>query len=310
MIKEVKWRGKRWIYGDRPTSEEINNLAENYNIHPVVVEELSHATLRPKVDRFQNFLYLILHFPVFNPETKTSLGAEIDFIIGKDFLITISYEENEALSGFFSDLKKNQEETERIFSSGIEMVFYQLLSRLYDFAMRELDHIKLKIDAIDARLAAREDEATIQEIFFLRRDILNFRRAIKPHETTVNSLEIHGTNFFGKEIQPYFKDIIGEYSKVWNMLENHKETIETLYDTNISFLSMRSNEIMKRLTLMAFVTFPLTLIAAIFSMNITPDSFLGPPYDFLIILGVIVISILSMLTFFKHPKWFLESIIF
>lgn len=304
MIKEIKWHGKRWVYGDRPNAEEIGNLAENYNIHPVVVEELSHQTLRPKVDRFQNFLYLILHFPVFDPETKTSLGAEIDFIIGKDFLITISYEGNEALTDFFGDLQKNQEEMERVFSSGIEMVFYQLLSRLYDFAMRELDHIKLKIDAIDARLAAREDEATIQEIFFLRRDILNFRRAIKPHETVVNSLVMHGQNFFGKEMEPYFKDIVGEYSKVWNMLENHKETVETLYDTNISFLSMRSNEIMKRLTLMAFVTFPLTLIAAIFSMNITPHEFLGTPYDFVIVLGVILISIFAMLLFFKRKNWF------
>lgn len=304
MIKELKWHDKRWIYGDRPSQAELKSLAENYNIHPVVVEELSHPTLRPKVDRFSKFLYLILHFPVFKEHIKTSLGAEIDFIIGKDFLITISYEENVALAGFFSELGKNKDELERLFNSGAEMIFYQLLSRLYDFALRELDHIKLKIDAIDAGLAAREDEATIQEIFFLRRDILNFRRAIKPHETVVNSLESHGTAFFGETMRPYFKDIIGEYYKVWNMLENHKETVETLYDTNISFLSMRSNEIMKRLTLMAFVTFPLTLIAAILSMNITPNSFFGSPYDFLIVFAIIAVSILGMLLFFKHRKWF------
>ena len=304
MIKELKWRDKRWIYGDRPTKEELATLALNYNIHPVVAEELSHPTLRPKVDRFQNFLYLILHFPVFKPQIKTSLGAEIDFIIGKDFLITTSYEENVALADFFGELEKDKDKLDRLFASGIEMIFYQLLSRLYDFALRELDHIKLKIDAIDAGLAAREDEATIQEIFFLRRDILNFRRSIKPHETVVNSLESHGAAFFGESMRPYFKDVIGEYYKVWNMLENHKETVETLYDTNVSFLSMRSNEIMKRLTLMAFVTFPLTLIAAIFSMNITPRIFLGEPYDFIIILAVILISILGMLLFFKHRRWF------
>ena len=304
MIKEIKWRGKRWIYGDRPTKEELENLARNYNVHPVVAEELSHPTLRPKVDRFSQFLYLILHFPVFKPQIKTSLGAEIDFIIGKDFLITISYEDNIALTDFFKELEEHRSEAEHAFASGVEMVFYHLLSRLYDFALRELDHIKLKIDTIDASLAAREDEATIQEIFFLRRDILNFRRAIKPHETVVNSLENHGAAFFGESIRPYFKDIIGEYYKVWNMLETHKETVEALYDTNISFLSMRSNEIMKRLTLMAFVTFPLTLIAAIFSMNITPHIFCGSPYDFIIVLGVIFTAILVMLLFFKHRRWF------
>ena len=304
MIKELKWKGKRWIYGDRPTTEEIADLAKNYNIHPVVVEELSHPTLRPKVDRFQNFLYLILHFPVFNPKTKTSSGAEIDFLIGKDFLITISYEENHALSGFFADLEESRDKADQVFADGVELIFYQLLSRLYDLALRELDHIKLKIDAIDASLAAREDEATIQEIFFLRRDILNFRRAIKPHETVVTSLELHGTKFFGELMQPYFKDVTGEYYKVWNMLENHKETVEALYDTNISFISMRSNEIMRRLTLMAFVTFPLTLIAATFSMNVTPDEFFGKPYDFLIVIGVIITAILTMLIFFKRRKWF------
>lgn len=304
MLKTIQWRDKRWIYADRPTKDELTMLAENYNVHPVVVEELTHQTLRPKVDRFQNFLYLILHFPIFDDNIKTSLAAEIDFIIGKDFLITVSYDQNESLEDFFNSLEKNETDKDHVFSSGIEMVFYQLLSKLYDFAMRELDHIKLKIDRLDARLAAREDEETIQEIFFLRRDILNFRRSIKPHETVVNSLLIHGPNFFGKEMEPYFKDIVGEYSKVWNMLENHKETVETLYDTNISFLSMRSNEIMKRLTLMAFVTFPLSLIAAIFSMNITPNNFFGSPYDFIIVISIIFVSILYMLYFFKRRKWF------
>lgn len=304
MLKTIQWRDKRWIYADRPTKDELLELAKNYNIHPVVVEELAHQTLRPKVDRFQNFLYLILHFPIFNHDIKTSLAAEIDFIIGKDFLITASYEQNISLEEFFLSLEKDETERDHVFFSGIEMVFYQLLSQLYDFALRELDHIKLKIDAIDARLAAHEDEATIQEIFFLRRDILNFRRAIKPHETVVNSLVMHGQTFFGKEMEPYFKDIVGEYSKVWNMLENHKETVETLYETNISFLSMRSNEIMKRLTLMAFVTFPLTLIAAIFSMNITPSHFFGAPIDFMIVSSIIVILIFSMLLFFKRKKWF------
>ena len=288
MIKELKWHDKRWIYADKPTWEELDRLVENYDIHPVVAEELTHPSLRPKVDKFQNFLYLILHFPVFNHEKRTSLGSEIDFIIGEDFLITVRYDEKGALTEFFNELESDKDELARLFSGGVSMVFYQMLTRLYDFALRELDHIKLKIDSVDDRLAAREDEATIQEIFFLRRDILNFRRAIKPHETVVTSLASHGLNFFGKDMEPYLKDIVGEYSKVWNMLENHKETIETLYDTNISFLSMRSNEIMKRLTLMAFVTFPLTLTASIFSMAIAPDEFYGRPYDFIAILAVII----------------------
>jgi len=304
MIRELKWHDKRWIYADKPTWEELDRLVENYGIHPVVAEELTHPSLRPKVDKFRNFLYLILHFPVFNHEKRTSLGSEIDFIIGEDFLITVRYDENGALTEFFNELESDKDELARLFSGGVGMVFYQMLTRLYDFALRELDHIKLKIDSVDDRLAAREDEATIQEIFFLRRDILNFRRAIKPHETVVASLAGHGLNFFGKEMEPYLKDIIGEYYKVWNLLENHKETVEALYDTNISFISMRSNEIMKRLTIMAFITFPLTLIAAIFSMNVTPHEFFGSPYDFLIVLSVIVASVLFMLIFFKRRKWF------
>lgn len=304
MVKEIIYKDKKWINAVNPTKEELDKLVGEYKIHQLIAEELSHPTLRPKVESFEYFLYLILHFPAFHEKAGVSTGAETDFVLGKDFMITVNYDTHTGLNEFFESLKKDSVRAEEILKDGIGKLLYSVLNFLYDFSLRQLDHIKLKIDAADDALASKDDEIIAQKIFYLRRDILNFRSSIKSHETVMASLEKYGTEFFGRDLEHHFRDISGEYYKLWHVLENHKETVDALYDTSVSYLSMRANEIMKRLTLMAFITFPLTLLAAIFSTKIAPDSLFGQPHDFILFIAVVSVAVISMLIFFKHRKWF------
>ncbi len=304
MIKKITQQNKTWVFISRPTTEELSEVVKEYKVHSMVAEELSRPTLRPKVEKVGSTLYLVLHFPVFLPEEKTSVGMEIDFVVGKNFLITATHTHTAALGEFFDAFERDGDRLATLPKSNIGMLLYELLNHLYAFALRELDHIKVKIDGLDAHIANDHAHAVVRDIFAVRRDILNFRRAIKPHETVIDSLEKAGTQFFGEPLRPYLQDISGEYYKVWNLLENHKETVEALYDANISYISMRSTEVIKKLTLVAFITFPLTLAATIFSMKIAPDSILGAPYDFVIFVSIVVAAILGMLRLFKKRQWF------
>ena len=143
----------------------------------------------------------------------------------------------------------------------------------------------------------------VRKISHLRRDILDFRRILNPHKEVFSSLEYTGRKFFGPEFLHYFNNLVGEYYKVWNILESNKETIGSLQETNDSLLSNRTNDIMKFLTIMAFVTFPLAIFTSMFGMNTEHMPIVGLPGDFWIIMAIMLAAMVAMFSFFKHKRW-------
>ena len=135
-----------------------------------------------------------------------------------------------------------------------------------------------------------------------RSDVLNFLRTLRPQSTVLESLLARADSFEGKA-KPYLIDLLGEHHQVINQAENNRETIEGLQTTNASLLDHKTSEIMKVLTIMAFVTFPLTLLANIFSMNTVAMPITGHPYDFWILIGIMLGAVIMFFVYFKSKKW-------
>lgn len=294
-----------WIDIIDPDKKDIEYLRKNFNFHPVVLKELVSLTLRPKVEHYDTYLYMVLHFPIYDPKEKTTLSVEVDFLITKDTLITVRYGKIQPLSDFWQ--KCQLEKDYLYFQNSPALLLNCLLEDLNNFSLRQIDHITKKINDVERKVfkikGTKEESEIVEKILTIRKDILDFRRTIKPQGTTLKSLELRGVEFFGKKLRPYFTDIIGGHLRVWDLLENHKETIESLQAANDSWLSNRTNLVMKILTMFAVIVFPLTLLAAIFSMNTKYLPLVGTNYDFWIILGFMIIGTLSMLIIFKAKKW-------
>jgi magnesium transporter len=292
-----------WINIEKPTRSQIAKIGRDYDIHSLILTELQRHTLRTKVDNYGHFLYLVLHFPVYD-HNDTGPGTEIDFIIGKDFLITVQYTKNELLTKFVKKCLKGHipgfPDAKR--SSG--HLFHAILSHLLDSVTLELDTIDKNISSLENKIfrQGRNDEV-IQQISLVRQEILDFRRAVRPQRSVLESLGEQGKDFFGRELEPYFNALQGHHQKIWNYLENHKESIEALQQTNESMISIRTNEITKTLTIMAFITFPLTLLASLFGMNTIKTPIVGNPNDFWIIIAIMFVCMLSMIIFFRYKKW-------
>jgi len=303
MISTFKQNKIIWIDLECPTAEEIKSLMQKYSIHPLVAEELLKPTIRPKVDVYKNFIYLILHFPIFELEQKTSISYEIDFIIGKNFLITAHYKPMTPLY----ELTKTFEvgsmlgKDNMIKNPGL-LVFF-IIRQLYNFALRQLDHIQININDIEDNIFKGREAEMVEVISCARRDILTFRRAIYSHDSVLNSLELAGKEFFGPDFVRYVNSIIGEWTRVKNVLLNCKETIESLQNTNDSLLTDKTNDIMKFLAALSFLTFPMMLFTAIFSMNTVSTPILGIKGDFWIIVGFMAVAITTLVIWFRRKKW-------
>lgn len=303
MLQTLKNKKMTWVNLFEPTKKEIDEVKKKFKIHPLIINELSNPTLRSKVDVYDKMLYLILHFPIFDSKKQSTISREIDFIVGKNFIITTHYKIIEPFDNLIKVCNLDKEIRDDCLGEHSGQLLFSILKRLYSFALRELDHIDRKITKIEDKIFDGHEKEMVRELSILGRDILDFRRTIKPQETVLSSLEKTGADFFPKAFVPYLSYIYGEYYRVWNALENHKETIEALQLTNESLLSTKTNETMKVLTIMAFITFPLSLIAGIFGMNTENMPIIGSSSDFWIIMGIMTVTTFFMFMFFRFLKW-------
>ena len=303
MISRIDHNGMRWVDIKNPSPADIVNIGKEFGLHPRVVEELLHPTFRPQAERFGHHLYLILHLPVFDHDAGLHRSREIDIVIDKSSLLTVHYETVEPLHDFFRSLNINLALRDKIFRHGPERLLYSLWRHLYENLLGELDHVQKKIDRIEERIFAGHERELIHDISLLRRDILDFGRAVKPHDSVLEALERARRDFFSEKFDDCLYELWSRYRRIASILDANRDTLETLYATNDSLLTHRANEIIKTLTMLALLTFPLTLIAAIFSINARSLPIIGRAYDFWIILGIMACTILGMLAFFKYRRW-------
>lgn len=290
-----------WTHLKKPTEDDVLEIAKNRNVHPLVADELLRTTFRPKVEQYDGHLYLILHFPTYNTH-DSGYGNEIDFVIGKDFLITTQYVRMAALEEFVHMCETDKRKAKQYLLSPGKLV-YHLISHLLADSLLDLEKMDKKIVALSTRIFRDHHHEYVEDISLLRKEILDFRRAILPQQSVLESLEEKGKLFFGEDMYLYFSRISGDHLRLWHILENHKETVEALHETNQSLLSLRTAQITKNLTIMAFVTFPLMLLTSLFGMNTKILPIAGSPYDFWIILAIMGAGIAGMFLFFKWKKW-------
>ncbi len=303
-MRELKIKNTTWISLVKPSSEDIEEIAGKYpSIHPLVLESLKTPTIRPTVENYDHHLYMVLHFPalVIKPSApattikflgfkSTEGGAEkmvsneIDFILMKDTLITVQYEDIPTVEGFLHECEEKSV-AERYGKTPVHLTYY-LMRQLFAASLRELDQIQTKIDEVEEEAFEGREKKMLEEVALLKQKVLDFRRAVKPQQFTLESLLSQGTNFYGESVKPFLTDLVGEYLKVWNLLENHKETLDALYDTTNSLLAAKTNEVMRAFTILAFISFIPTAIANIYGMNIDDIPLAERPDAFFAILAL------------------------
>lgn len=303
MTTTYERNGLVWIDLESPTPEELDSIRQKYSLHPLVVQELSSPSDRPKVDLYENLMYLILHFPALGRASVSLPREEIDFLIGKDFLVTVHYQPVDVLievGGLFevdSILHRGKEEQHA------GLLFFTIIEKLYASLEERLEMVSRDLDLAKRGTFGGEERAMVQRLSIISRTLLDFRIAMKSHGAVWESFNKAGAVFFEKKFSYYLAAISGEYNKVWNMLEGNKEVLSDLRETNDSLLNIKMNETMVHLTMMAFVVFPLTLIAGIFSMSAREIPIVGSSFDFWKIIAIMGCATVITFAFFKYRRW-------
>lgn len=303
MISRYTHQGLTWIDLESPSSEEVRHIAEEFSLPNLVTQEMSTLMLRSKVDSYPDFMYLVLHFPMLAGHSDNT-EQEVDFIIGKEFIITIRYEQVAAISEFAQVFEKaSLGGGEHQMTHG-GFVFTQLMKVFYSRLLNDLEDITTIIKDVEYSIFSAQESSTVRRLSTISRTLLDFKQAVHFHRDILLSYQTAGARLFGNGYVHAAENIVSEFNKVSNVLENHRDVLMELQRTNDSLLSTRSNEIMKTFTVMTFIMLPLTLITSIFSMNTPSDFvFIRTAQDFYFVLGAMLLTGLIMFLFFKLRKW-------
>jgi len=259
----------KWTYIERPTPKEVEYLSQHYNFHPLNLDDVVSRVQRPKIDEYDDHLFIVLHFPVFNKANRVTTPSEVDIFISENYLITVHKSGDlKPLSQFFKDCQNDSDTCNRYMSRSSGFLFYHMLDRLVNYCFPILHKLLDNTDKIEDLIFARAVPETVREISLLRRDLISFRRVIHPQIAVVEALETEEYPFLKEDQDVYFGDIADHIRKIWDGLEDCKEVVDGLAETSNWLTSHRIQEVMRVLTIVMAIMTPATLLASIYGMNI------------------------------------------
>jgi magnesium transporter len=287
--------------------EEISYLRKKYKFSDIDLRDAqaSLTAQRPKFYTRNGYSFLILQFPVFNKKTRTIEAEEVDFFIGKNYLIICHRNQLPPLVELFNACETDKFYREQYFSDENIGLLYEIITRLQEYCYPLIDHMSLDIQHIEKQIFNGNERQMVKEILLIKRNILNVRKIMEAHKDVLQKLARSKANYMPTEnMKVYYNDLIEHTKNIWDILNGQKETIEALEDTNTSMISFKLNDIMRTLTVFSVIVFPLTLLAAIFGMNtVNGMPFVNHPLGFWIIIGIMLIGAFFMFIYFKRKRW-------
>lgn len=303
MISTYTYQDVTWIDLESPTEDELLHVLGEYNVPEVLLNDLMTETLLSRVDTYKEMLYLVLHFPRIHNEKKMP-DLEIDFIVGKNFLITVHYEFSNALHDFAKQLEVEVMLSHHLPGNHAGYLFHAILIEAYRQASGKLNDLYQMMEHVKEQIFNGHEDRMVNDLSHINRKILDFRQAMRFHGSILDSYERASLNIFGSDYAPYIADMRSEYHKIIGILEGHRDLLIDLRETNDSLLSAKTNKTMRILTIMSFATFPLTLIATLIGM-ITKVEIIKTFSEFAYISAALLLTGVLILLHFKNRRWLL-----
>jgi magnesium transporter len=301
MLTRYGQKNAVWIDLVSPTPTEVRGLMQEFGIDPLIAEELLVPSFKSKVERRGEVIYVILHFPVLRGMGQRA-EQEIDFVIGKDFLITTRYGTVDPLHAMAQAFEVNTVLGRPIAHLNGGHLFTSMTRALYEGLINECNVVTRRLQDIEDSIFSGGERQMVVELSQTGRVIHDFREALIPHREMLLSLEPASSRLLGPEFSYYLRDLQGTQERVERSVDNLHSSLVELRETNNSLLSTKQNEIMKTFTVMAFIFLPLTFVGQLFGMSVAVP-YANNPYAFWMVLGVMCILGSGIFLYFKHKGW-------
>ena len=293
-----KLRSKQiWIDVTNITKKESILIKKTFGLHPLTAEDLTSQNTRIKVEEFPEYLFCVFYGI---QKAKAIELVELDFVLGKNFIITNHKKEIPSYNG----LKKDKEKLENLFERGNDFIFHRLLDLEIDNYAPVLEDIDNKIEDIEEEVTKKPRPELLTRILKLKRLIVRIKKSVLPQREKIFFLAKNEYHFISKKSIPYFRDVYDHAVRVSDFIDNYREAVGSTFDAYISSVSNSMNEVMKVLSIIATIALPLTVISGIYGTNFQDLPGASFIHGFWIMILIMILLIFSMIYYFKRRGWF------
>lgn len=301
MIERYKQKNRTWIDIMNPSTEEIREVMEEALFPADFANDLTVMVPQSTTAYVKGSLKITLDFPIVR-RTDINHPHEIKFIVTKTHLVTIHFEEIEALHRFGKEFEilcvlKNGKQ------ASTTSLFITMLNYLYDAMYIKLDYLDTKLKDVETEIFNEHEKEMVFELSQISRRLISFKQTIASHENAINRLRTGLGVAFGQTYQKNADNLENHYRHLTRQIYTLDHTLNDLRATNQALLSTKQNETMKIFTILAFITFPLTLFTSLFGMNTKTTPIVGEEGDFWIILGIMFFVSIFFFAYFKYKRW-------
>ncbi len=302
MIETLKIGTLRWHHILNPSNENLEFLRNNFHFHPLDIEDCkSEYNQRPKIDIYDDYYFMILHFPNFDRQNKLLKVKEVKIFWGEDYVITIG-KSHWVVSEMFREGKDQEKRGEEFEVGTSDQLLYYILERLMKSTQGIIKKIGDDLEAINRTLFNIRAEKTIERISVIRKNMILLNTMFKPQLPLFGRFESGQIEGFAENMEDYWGNILDYYKQMWDMTEDYAELIEGLSQTFDSLQANRTNEIIKILTLISSILLPLTFLTGLYGMNVNLP-FQNDPRSFYLVISVMAVIVIFMYVLFKRKKW-------
>jgi len=290
-----------WINVDGLSDTKlIQSLSENFAVHPLVQEDILNTDQRPKVEDFEDFLYIVLKMLRWNDEANEIDIEQVSLILGPNFVISFQERPGDVFEAIRDRIRTSKG---RIRKVGADYLAYSLIDAIVDGYFTILEKMGERIEALEEHVVTNPRPATLKDIHKQKRDALFLRKSVWPLREVVSGLQRAESPLVKKETGIYLRDVYDHTIQVIDTMETFRDMLAGMLDTYLSSLSNRMNEVMKVLTIIATIFIPLTFIAGVYGMNFEFMPELHKRWAYPAVLAVMLAVAVLMILYFRRKRW-------
>lgn len=280
--------------------KEIEKIGKQYGLHPLVLEDIVNTTQRPKIDEYEDYIFVVLKMLYYDEEERIT-NEQVSLILGENYVLSFQESEGDVFNPIRDRLRQSKG---RIRASKSDYLMYALIDAVVDHYFSIVETLGNKIEDLETELFSGDAKETISsEVQQLKREILRVRRAISPLKEVINRVEKTENPLIHQQTITYYRDVYDHLVQISENIDIYREMIWSLMDMYMTSISNKMNEVMKVLTIMSTIFIPLTFIAGIYGMNFKHMPELDYKNSYFILLGAMLLIFMLMVIYFKKKKW-------
>lgn len=294
-----------WVHVEgAPTEAALKHLGTAFGLHPLALEDVVNSGQRPKVEAFEDQLFIVLALPEFLEESVYI--RQVSLFVGERFVISFL---NDDLRCFEPIIDRLNNEGSRIRRKGADFLVYSLVDMVIDHGFPVLEQFGTQLEEVEEEIMAVAQRASLEKIHILKRELILLRRMLWPHREVVNHLLREDSRIIREESLFYFRDCYDHAIQIMDLLETYRDVSGSMLEIYLSNVSNRMNEVMRVLTVIATLFIPMTFVAGVYGMNFDRTSpwnmpELDWPYGYFAALGIMFSMAIAMLVYFRRKGWF------